>query len=183
MCVSPETNQLICLLIDQANDGIIDCLGAQDEPTRCQATLNETYFRSFYCKYSDYLWCARPNMICDNRQDCLNNEDEQACKSDDYLTVSIMHGICTQNYELYGSDAIKILCRHFIHNGERWRIYFTLDQRLKENSTDIFIDPSVKQKIEYYQPRCHRGLDLQIWLDKEKNLTTNICLCPTKLLW
>ena len=134
-----------------------------------QKNFLKNYFRSFYCKYSDYLWCAQPNMICDNRQDC---------KINNYLTVSVMHGICTQNYKSYGSNAIKILCRHFIHNGERWRIYFTLDQRLKENTTDMFINRPVNQKIEYYLPRYHRSLDSQVWLDKEKNLTTNICLCP-----
>ena len=31
---------------------------------------------------------------------------------------------------------------------------------------------------KFYQQRCHRGLDLQICLDKQKNLTKNVCLCP-----
>ena len=46
-------------------------------------------------------------------------------------------------------------------------------------SSDVLKNqPLINQTIEYYQPRCHRGLDLQVWLDKQKNLTTNVCLCP-----
>ncbi|CAF4949831.1 unnamed protein product, partial [Rotaria socialis] len=26
--------------------------------------------------------------------------------------------------------------------------------------------------------RCHRGIELTVWLDDEKNLTTSTCLCP-----
>ncbi|CAF4253863.1 unnamed protein product, partial [Rotaria magnacalcarata] len=26
--------------------------------------------------------------------------------------------------------------------------------------------------------RCHRGIELTVWLDDEKNLTANTCLCP-----
>ncbi|CAF4566598.1 unnamed protein product, partial [Rotaria sp. Silwood2] len=36
ICVSPHTNQLICLPMKKANYDKIDCLGATDEPTLCQ---------------------------------------------------------------------------------------------------------------------------------------------------
>ncbi|CAF3689724.1 unnamed protein product [Rotaria sp. Silwood1] len=32
--------------------------------------------------------------------------------------------------------------------------------------------------FQKYQHRCHRGFDLRVWLNNEKNLTTNTCLCP-----
>ncbi|CAM4988999.1 unnamed protein product, partial [Rotaria socialis] len=28
------------------------------------------------------------------------------------------------------------------------------------------------------EQRCHRGIELTVWLDDEKNLTTSTCLCP-----
>ncbi len=28
----------------------------------------------------------------------------------------------------------------------------------------------LKQNIKSYQPRCHRDLDLQVWLDKQKTI-------------
>ncbi|CAF2964940.1 unnamed protein product [Rotaria sp. Silwood2] len=31
---------------------------------------------------------------------------------------------------------------------------------------------------DQHELRCHRGFDLRIWLNNEKNLTTNTCLCP-----
>ena len=40
ICVSPRTNELICLSMEKVGDGIVDCIGAADEPTLCQS-----YFR------------------------------------------------------------------------------------------------------------------------------------------
>ena len=52
LCVSPDTNQFICLPIEKANDGNVDCLGATDEPTLC-GTKIQSYIREssddFYC--------------------------------------------------------------------------------------------------------------------------------------
>ncbi|CAF2656472.1 unnamed protein product [Rotaria sp. Silwood2] len=42
ICVSPHTNQLICLPMKKANYDKIDCLGATDEPTLCQERQYET---------------------------------------------------------------------------------------------------------------------------------------------
>ena len=63
--------------------------------------------------------------------------------------------------------------------------YFTLDERqnrIEQNTKDEENDELpfeiTNRMVEIYQQRCHRGLDLEVYLDKEKNITTNICLCP-----
>jgi hypothetical protein len=120
--------------------------------------------------------------LCDGFVDCPYSEDERACKSSDIIEYDKNGGICNGNYELDGSDVAKILCRHFSNIGKRWRIYFTLDQRqnlIKQNIKGEIGPVLPSQTIQSYQQRCHRGLDLQVWLDKEKNLTTNVCLCPS----
>jgi hypothetical protein len=72
ICVSPTTNQLICLPIEKANDGIIDCLGAVDEPTVCQNELNGVIHRLFYCKQTNNSPCLEASRICDRRKSCNN---------------------------------------------------------------------------------------------------------------
>ncbi|CAF4887398.1 unnamed protein product, partial [Rotaria sp. Silwood1] len=37
---------------------------------------------------------------------------------------------------------------------------------------------NIMKTFQKYQHRCHRGFDLRVWLNNEKNLTTNTCLCP-----
>jgi len=39
ICVSPQTNELMCLPIEKVNDAIIDCLSAADKPTLCRNYL------------------------------------------------------------------------------------------------------------------------------------------------
>ena len=67
----------------------------------------------------------------------------------------------------------------------KWKIiYFTLDgminsveDQVKNMENTIFSSSSNIQMSDQHQPRCHRGLDLRVWLNN-KNSTTNTCLCP-----
>ncbi|UJR34641.1 hypothetical protein I4U23_027418 [Adineta vaga] len=43
MCVSPISKQLMCLPIEKANNGIIDCLGATDELQVCRIYFNTAH--------------------------------------------------------------------------------------------------------------------------------------------
>jgi hypothetical protein len=184
ICVSPDTYDLMCLPIEKANNRIIDCLGAADEPTLCQNYIEQDYAPTFYCyDIVPFYSCTEPQRICDNRKYCDNNDDEQACRNTDLSGVSSTNGVCTENYESHGSDVAKVLCRRFFHDFFKWKVYFTLDQWPKmikrhQKQGNTLPEQSIKQNVKSYQPRCHRGLDLQVWLDKQKNLTRNVCLCP-----
>ncbi|UJR24120.1 hypothetical protein I4U23_027087 [Adineta vaga] len=189
ICVSIKTYELICLSIENVNDGIIDCIGAADEPTICSRfTSNEknNYPEVFACPSKDS--CIMGDHICDQNSNCDDEQDEKVCKYDDLIGIDPHdhQGICTKQYELHGSNITKILCRLFVNSGKRSKIYFTLDQnnnfkghRTDDKATLISIDytPSALN-AQSYQQRCHRGLDLKIWLDKQNNLTKNVCLCP-----
>jgi hypothetical protein len=111
--------------------------------------------------------------------------EDTGCKPVDFIPYGNYGGICKNDYERYGSDVTKEFCRYFQHTGQRWRIYFTLDRNhssikfnAKHETNFLLSDQSSFQTIEYYQPHYHRGLNLDVWLDKEKNFTTNVCLCP-----
>ncbi|UJR17035.1 hypothetical protein I4U23_003933 [Adineta vaga] len=188
VCVSIETKNLICLPIEKANDGIIDCIGAADEPTFCdRTTINESNPYTFYCKYSDRKICILSHRICNDKIDCeIDGEDELVCQSNDLTGKPVTQGICAREFELYGSDIAKSLCRSFIQIGKRSHIYFTLDQSqnslgpsIEHGFLSLSIDSSeTSEVIEPYQPHCHRGFPLQLRLNKELNLTSIICLCP-----
>lgn len=184
ICVSPHTYQLICLPISKANDGHVDCLGAADEPSLCHDLLTWIYPMIFYCHREDDTSCTAAIEICDRYDTCQSNEDERACSTQDLSAVSLNKGICTKYYESNGSDIAKVLCRRFSYDYPKYRVYFTLDSwqdliarhQKKENSS--LDSPSTQQTIQSYQPRCHRGVSLQIWLNKANNRTTDACLCP-----
>ena len=183
ICVSSQTYELTCLPLIKANDGKIDCLGAADEPTLCQDLLTWIYPMTFYCHREDSTFCSAAIELCDKYAICQNNDDEQACTSQDLAGVSLNAGVCTGNYEFDGSDVAKILCRRFSYIYPKYRVYFTLDswqdlikRHRKEKRTSTNLLP--ERNIQSYQPRCHRGLDLQVWLNKAKNRTSHVCLCP-----
>jgi hypothetical protein len=181
ICVSDATNELMCLPIEKANDGIIDCIGAADEPTLCQTHINYYDPKTFHCKNHSVRTCINAIHICNGYTYCTLKEDQRVCKSGDIIPSVTSDGICTKDYESNGSDVAKVLCRHFLNIGHRWKAYFTLDQSqnlIKQTSSPIFSHQSNNRTIEYFHQRCHRGIELQVWLDKEKNLTTNTCLCP-----
>ena len=186
ICISRQTKELICLPIEKANDGIVDCIGGADEPTICQRNNYSFYPRVFACENNLHSSCIAGHQLCDGKYNCNNKEDELFCMDNDLQYSKVNDGICTGIYELYGSIIAKILCRLFFNTGIRSRVYFTLDQspnsvKNHPNSEAILIsmdDPDVLTNVNFNQQHCHRGFPLQIWLDKQKNLTKDVCLCP-----
>ncbi|CAF4232667.1 unnamed protein product, partial [Adineta steineri] len=190
VCVSSKTDELICLSIEHVNDSITDCIGAADEPKLCrQNKLGAEELNLFACnntKFGKNSTCLEGDYLCDGSIDCSNKEDERICKGNDLSPSHLEKGICATNYELYGSNIAKALCRLFVNNGKRSEIYFTLDQSQNAlghysetiNTPVLETNQYIPTNIYNYQQRCHRGLDVQIFLDKQKNLTKNVCLCP-----
>ena len=183
LCISSQTNELMCLHIDKANDGIIDCLGAADEPTVCHDGVHQYFSGTFYCQPNKRYPCTESREICDSINDCFNDQDENVCKPQDLVGVTNREGICQQNYESDRSDMAKILCRRFSYTYGKHRVYFTLDQwpdlikrHSKQENTSS--ERLTRQMVQLYQPRCHRGLNLQVSIDQERNRTEEVCLCP-----
>jgi len=76
----------------------------------------------------------------------------------------------------------QFLCKQYTNRRPKENIkYFTLDQRMNFTNEQKILDKSSEFKNfdrKSYHQRCHRGLDLDVYLDKSKNLTTSVCLCP-----
>ncbi|CAF4353476.1 unnamed protein product [Rotaria sp. Silwood2] len=184
-CVSPYTNQLTCLSVEKANDGNIDCLGATDEPILCQTKYQVKFANNFYCMKQNQQSCIPSEFLCNGDTFCDHgNDDEKFCVSN-RLNISIYLGICHSSYFFNRSDAEQFLCHQTKYKIKQQIKYFSLDGMSKpvEGQTKnvikpIFSSSSIIELFHQHESRCHRGFHLRIWLNNEKNLTTNICLCP-----
>jgi hypothetical protein len=171
LCVLPDTNQFICLPIEKVNDGNADCLGATDEPTRCgkktQLKLHMNLRdKDFYCVNQSTQVCLDVSYLCDGANDCEHGDDEQFCTTNDTW--------------LMDSDVEKFLHDYRVPY-RIWKIIrFELDgminlveNQVKNMENTVFSSSSILQTSDQHQPRCHRGLDLRIWLNNTNNNRTD----------
>jgi len=79
LCVLPDTNQLMCLPIQQANDNHVDCLGATDEPILCKTSIKTRHNYDFYCRNQSFKLCVQHIYLCDGDRHCEYEDDEQFC--------------------------------------------------------------------------------------------------------
>ena len=182
VCLSSQTGKLICLPIEKANDGNVDCIGAMDEPKLCRADEYKNPFEVFYCNNNSSSSCLPIKYICDRKSDCINEEDEQNCMNM-YTDASMDdRGICTRLDRPNSPIIAKAVCPVFSPQERRSR-----EPRFQfnEDHNNLPIKDIIQSKrqfdikpVQFYQQRCHRGLDVQIWLNKGMNLTRNVCLCP-----
>ncbi|CAF1466728.1 unnamed protein product [Rotaria sp. Silwood1] len=183
-CVSPDTNQLICLPVEKANDGKIDCLGATDEPIVCKTIDRLNIIYKFYCDNKIFNQCNDWLTLCDGIRDCDHGEDEQFCVKN-RTNTPLYESICASPYSSVRSAAEQFLCQATKYKRIQLNKYFSLDEmsktlqdQTKIVTNSIFSSSSIMQISYQHKPRCHRGFDLRVWLNDATNLTTNTCLCP-----
>ncbi|CAF2814581.1 unnamed protein product [Rotaria sp. Silwood2] len=182
LCVLPDTNQLVCLSIEKINDGKIDCLGATNEPTLCPGQSNMYFGANFYCTYRSRGECISSLELCNNKKIC-DQEDEQFCVKN--RSVPIEDYVCHRSMRSLLSDVEKFLCRVAEVKIRQILKYFSLDG-IDEENNHMFLDEtktmlsksSTLETRQKHQHQCHRGFDLRVWLNDEKNLTINTCFCP-----
>ncbi|CAF2836494.1 unnamed protein product [Rotaria sp. Silwood2] len=182
ICVSSGTNQFMCLSLEKANDGHIDCLGATDEPKLCRAIdYQPPTSQNFHCM--DYMnnSCIDIDNLCAYSK-CTNKVDTQVCDTSKNHTVQT--SICTDDYNLIRSDVENFFCKRPIDTNKPRIVHFSLDRlnnsttyTTKQNPKIIIPYLSIIQKMVYPEQPCHRGIPLRVWLDEESNLTMITCLC------
>ncbi|CAF3941186.1 unnamed protein product, partial [Rotaria sp. Silwood2] len=182
LCISPETNQLICVPLQKVNDANIDCIGASDEPKLCRSHDFPHSGISFHCKNDTHLPCLWFARLCDARNDCQHGDDEQFCNT----TYSEgFYRICTIEFASARSDLEEFACKRFNERKKQIIVHFSLDRLLNSISHDSKQDAQISlsnsltnPRIHHFDNYCHRGLILRVLLDREKNLTNMTCLCP-----
>jgi hypothetical protein len=179
ICVSPSKYELMCLSINKANDGSIDCLGATDEPKLCRSSYDQPKLENFYCNKNKSEPCIQHKNLCNSLIDCDQGDDENACDAN--RTSPLYGGICNEKYTSIGIDTEKFLCERLNDVNKQSIVYFSLDtigntatHTIQKNQGIILPNSAINN----YKQRCHRGLDVRVFLDNEKNLSNTTCLCP-----
>ncbi|UJR11756.1 hypothetical protein I4U23_015937 [Adineta vaga] len=184
ICGSLKTNELMCLPIEKANDGIVDCIGGTDEPIRCRMEQPTGVYKSFHCVNDSRRYCISWQTICDGKTQCEHGDDEKICSSinnDEPSELFCYYGSTSMN-----SPAAEVFCKPFHElSGNHFNFnYFKLAEITDSSQTNLIKNELVIKNIyeeedeQQQQQRCHRGLESQVWLDKANNLTKLVCFCP-----
>ncbi|CAF4548267.1 unnamed protein product [Rotaria sp. Silwood2] len=183
-CVLLDTNQLICLSIEKVNNGKVDCLGGTDEPTLCRQIFQDKLVDKFFCLRQNRRECILSAQLCDGEIICDHGDDEKFCQNN-YLNKSNSLGICNSAHSSIRSDVEQFLCHEATVKTIQEIKYFSLeemsknvDDQTKNVFKSLFPSSSIIKQFHQHKPRCHRGFDVRIWLNNQKNLTTDICFCP-----
>jgi hypothetical protein len=141
VCVSPKTNQFMCLPIEKVNDGQIDCLGAFDEPQICRMkSLNYIAMNHFYCRNQTNSSCFNFQQLCNNYNNCQYGDDEQFCTTN-RTSLLDYKSICPLQNTRNKSHVEKFLCDQSLTRTKTATIPFKIgeinildtDQRPKPN--------------------------------------------------
>ncbi|CAF5220975.1 unnamed protein product, partial [Rotaria magnacalcarata] len=124
--------------------------------------------------------CTSDENLCDGEYNCARGNDEQFC-----ITNVSSNSICYSPALSLGSDAEKFLCHETKQKRKQQMKFFFLNEMNAtvyepiQNMINLMISTSSILKMSYkHESRCHRGFNLRVWLNDEKNLTNNTCLCP-----
>ncbi|CAF2931593.1 unnamed protein product [Rotaria sp. Silwood2] len=183
LCVTPHTNQLMCLPIAKVHDNVIDCLGATDEKILC-TDYNFGRQDGFFCD-NNYNPCIGSSHLCDGFEQCMHGEDEQFCLKNQSNTSEFVDSRCYIENSSLLSDVERFLCHETKSTVKLQRKYFALDDASKyaDEKTKImakldFSTSFITKMLYQHVSECYRGFRLRLWLNKEENSTKNVCLCP-----
>ena len=183
LCVLNYTLELVCLPADKVNNGHIDCIGATDESSLCHKPNAISQSNNFYCVTNRSTQCLNVYSLCDNRINCIYEDDERFCRRDPSLFST---GTICRNFRFTTPTEVeKFLCDYTLEKSKQQMLYFRMNQTIDlfdDRSIDrhainapskSWIDPSLMPNLN-----CHRGLDLRIWSNDQLNLSNTTCLCP-----
>jgi hypothetical protein len=178
ICISIEKNQPICLPIEKANDGKIDCLEAADEPKLCQSNNDIYNQNNIDCQNHTFLFSIKCLQLCYETSLCKHDDVEQFCYKLHNFTAYDL--ICYENYKILHSNVEKIRRRQLFDESPSQAVQLSLDNRQNFAQITKTIMPfsSLVNDIIQCKQRCHRGIPLRVWIDRDKNLTATTCLCP-----
>ncbi|CAF1457168.1 unnamed protein product [Adineta ricciae] len=181
ICVALDTLNVTCLPLNKINDGQVDCFGGTDERRICRRKNFVGWIDGFYCANSKPPICLSSINFCNDVKECPNGEDEQFCPEGQSMSVvddtfqlnSVLHRPIVQNFfRLFVSNF------PFYPTGNQ---YFRIpgfdrsEVRMVENT----FNPSYTARTSLLdERRCHRGLDLRVWLNESLYGYTSTCLCP-----
>ncbi|CAF0920155.1 unnamed protein product [Adineta ricciae] len=160
-CISPDTYNVVCLPIDKANDGKIDCLGATDERLYCRENAGE-YLYLYRC-WNETI-CELVSAVCRHDNTCPSKNIAKQCQNRSTSVVSVL-------IDLDYDESL------FLHKGPK---YFMFNQTSNASIFDRYEEKNLvnqfntkRSMIRYVSFSdawfCNRGILIPNTLD---------CLCP-----
>jgi hypothetical protein len=148
----------------------------------CRKDYEYKYPDNFYCIKHNSTLCINDAKLCDRNFNCENGDDENFCGNHS-LVANLVTDYCYSWLPGKPTDVEKVLCRSVIAKYEDPYVFFSVTGRKKwhgivtSNIEDkALLTSSINEMTRQYKPRCHRGLDLRVWLNSTNSLLT--CLCP-----
>ncbi|UJR16952.1 hypothetical protein I4U23_003850 [Adineta vaga] len=177
LCISPSTYQFICLPLEKAHDGNIDCVAGIDEPKLCRMNNYKVHDWQFYCQDNPIQSCTSFKRLCSEKQNCTYGNHDVLCINSEHMSSYL--ATCDSKWVRNATKLQKFLCRSFNDQNKNPFGYFSL---MNFQQSIEHITPKTRMiavaKPQYAQ-HCHRGLPLRVWLtNNDKNLTEKNCLCP-----
>ena len=177
-CVSPETNQFICLSLEKVNDGKIDCLSATDESLlheQMRNIYNNTHpTPNFYCRNQNSSLLLSNEVLCNNYSDCERGDDEQFC-----TTQRVYDGsdICLPLNHYIISNVEIFLCAYASTTRTVPFIFFQLEQNNSQDPSALVSSTITKLENQHHN-HCYQGVGIRIWLNEKTTSFISACLCP-----
>ena len=179
VCISPATNQFMCLPLTKANDGVVDCLGGTDETRLCRPSGHKYTNKNFYCINDKGATCISNLELCYMNY-CEDGSDMQFCQT--FTNGTAVRGICWFQNNGTRSDVENFFCKRRADNTKAQIVPFTIHQRIDlidhhvEQQTNTIISSS--SSSSNHQSLCHRGLLVQVWSHVNRTSSNITCLCP-----
>ncbi|UJR11560.1 hypothetical protein I4U23_015740 [Adineta vaga] len=171
ICVTRDTSEFSCLPTNKINDGQIDCLGGTDEPLLCRShSPHLTGEGGFYCRSNDTSACLGNYQLCNDQKDCPYGDDEQFCQKNRSITLNVEKFL--RHISMHHR---KMEIKHFTIQG--FHESFGNEEK-DEEILNVVNSKRYTRTSLLNNFRCHRGLDLRVWLNKSSTLYTSTCLCP-----
>jgi hypothetical protein len=185
-CISPDTFNFTCLSIDQAGNGVVNCVGGSDEPYLCRHKNLHYSGNTFRCWNESSCLDISTSLLCDGKKDCLLNDDERLCNGD-YTDGCLFVGFYEHNEFLkflcqspvfLKPNQLFLLLRNLVKYPEQNAIQHYRNTSLRINNRDVQIitvkSLTLKETANKWQ--CNRGI--HVWIRKSRDITTRRCLCP-----
>ncbi|CAF3851051.1 unnamed protein product [Rotaria sordida] len=169
----------LCINWKEICDGRVNCIDGKFDEEHCwQLEINECNDNEYRCTNGQ---CIPKSFFRDNRDipDCIDTSDEYGIED-------------SRPSECYGGEP-SFKCEDIGYTFYTllkpspmcFTRYKSIDGIDTENNNvflgktnTILSKSTILETPQKHQHKCHRGLDLRVWLNDEKNLTTNTCLCP-----
>ena len=173
--------KLMCLPVTKSNDGIVDCLGATDEPKLCRSNNYKVNADNFYCKENPVRSCMSTASLCDTTGNCAHEDDKILCNKNG--NRSSFYRVCHDQYALGRTTVQTFLCQRRQDLQKSSIVHFSL-HTIRESARPSPISQQETFSFEsslprIYDYRCHRGIPIRVWLNMSANMSETTCLCPS----